>query len=975
MNKFSKSLVALAAAAGLFLARPLDAIAQREFGGKPLSLSQTSQTGSTLRSISAEEQVIDVPLTVNLDDYKESANWESENHGAPLRVGIVLDIDIDFARDAQRVTLADGSVIYKLHLRSEGAVELSPTYKDFFIPEGGKLYTYDPQGLLVRGAYTYETHKRGGYFASANVPGDEIVFEYQPNEKGEMPRIEIEGLIHYFRHTMDLRIGDLEDRSTPAEEINVNCPQGDDWKDQKAGVCQILMGGSICTGNLMNNTKGDFKPLILSAAHCASITENLDISESKFAQWKFTFHYEKPSCTNAQYSQTALTKSVVGCKKPLAFLPLVGMSDGLLLELLDEIPEDYRVYYNGWNRQTGIPSSVVGIHHPAGDAMKISLLGESGTEPSYTTWHEGLNDAGAPKAHFYFSFQEGNTEGGSSGSSLFNQNKLVIGTLTGGGERTQFYGRLDFHWDKFKDKGTSYQMGTFLDPIKQGKERSLAGTFRNDMQPLYPISKVQAMPTKEPGEFVIVWNAPSSAQYAARKYGNENVVYKLYRNGARVPGLEVQESGKSSYFLKDKPKESDFKNGKVSYHVRVVYSGLSENSGIVYFDSDPVAAMAITPITSVTPNVAKATGGTEVTWSAPAFNQEWTKVDYTLGEDNFKYQEVPMPFLRRIDNQQSQQKRCIFVEKWMPGYLPESLDGQGATPLYIKQINFVPAKADQDFGLFVGYNYSLRKDSDHKTVEEKIESTPENVGKWQSVILKKPMKLDLMQTLLVGFTTHNFQTTQRPLVNLFQGSGGDGISKINSPQALYTGYKVYGTNHYQGELLGGALSSTYNYFALKLIVSSDPTPLTEPITEVQYGGSLLAHVPVIKEYVVKKDGQVLETLKPNRFSYLDNNNQTGTGNYTVEVVYHDLFKNVPNQEITKQSETFVYPTEADNTLWVKGGNAISMIEVFSANGVRIRQWMDVRSDVSLDISDLSAGSYIVVLHTDQGKRQQKVTKK
>ena len=106
-------------------------------------------------------------------------------------------------------------------------------------------------------------------------------------------------------------------------------------------------------------------------------------------------------------------------------------SDFMLLELNNSIPDDWDVTYAGWDKSDTNPSFVVGIHHPQGDIMKIcrddsgvikvphSINGGSVAQ----TWE--ITTAGG-------GWEIGVTEGGSSGSSLFDNNGRVIGQLFGG---------------------------------------------------------------------------------------------------------------------------------------------------------------------------------------------------------------------------------------------------------------------------------------------------------------------------------------------------------------------------------------------------------------------------------------------------------------------------------------------------------------------------------------------------------------
>jgi PKD repeat protein len=107
----------------------------------------------------------------------------------------------------------------------------------------------------------------------------------------------------------------------------------------------------------------------------------------------------------------------------------------------------------------------VSIHHPAGDIKKISTF--SGNTVS-TQW------GSATGSHWRVTWTanangHGVTEGGSSGSPLFDNTGNIIGTLTGGGSyctalsAPDQYGKMAFHWT---NNGTTAieQLKPWLDP-------------------------------------------------------------------------------------------------------------------------------------------------------------------------------------------------------------------------------------------------------------------------------------------------------------------------------------------------------------------------------------------------------------------------------------------------------------------------------------------------------------------------------
>ena len=250
---------------------------------------------------------------------------------------------------------------------------------------------------------------------------------------------------------MDLEVGEAGSCM-----INVNCDEGLDWQTEKKGVARMMMylsngsggrGWYLCSGTLVNNTKQDLTPYLLSAHHCYDGTDE----ENDFPRWMFYFHYESPGCESVAPERNY---TVAGCVLRAA-IPLVDGSDGLLLELTQDIPQEWDVYYNGWDRRNSVVSGEgVCIHHPAGDIKKISVFNNY----SSYTWYS--DDNGAEDGHWLLSFirtQNGApaTQGGSSGSPRFTAEHLVTGALTGGHSAclkpygSNYYVKLWFHRDPY----------------------------------------------------------------------------------------------------------------------------------------------------------------------------------------------------------------------------------------------------------------------------------------------------------------------------------------------------------------------------------------------------------------------------------------------------------------------------------------------------------------------------------------------
>lgn len=465
---------------GLFL--PADLYAQISEGGEPASF----QYQNYLRNY---RKVISIPVDFCVEDLKTVDAWRV-SQGAPLKVATFIDTDLDIMESGQHILLPDGKEIQQLHIRAEGATALLLNYNEFYIPEGGRLFIYNTDKSQLIGAFTHQTNPGTKEYATEFITGDEIILEYEVSPSGEKPRIKIKGIGYGYNHLYITKSSTGPGTSSSCM-IGINCEEGDEWQTQKNGVCHTIQkigkDAYICSGALVNNTKEDLKPYILSANHCSEDDSQQPASAEDYNAWIFYFHFEQEGCDRQSKAYPYVT--IVGCKK-VASTPLDGGSDGMLLLLNQQIPEDYNVYYNGWDRSNTGALSGVGIHHPNGDYMKISTF----TNPAKaSTWRGDDNTVGARQAHWNVIFTEtvngrSVTEGGSSGSPLFNQDKLIVGTLTGGSSYcnqpygTNLYGKLFYHWDQYSND-ESGRMNLYLDPIKSGVT-TLKGRYASGNNPV-----------------------------------------------------------------------------------------------------------------------------------------------------------------------------------------------------------------------------------------------------------------------------------------------------------------------------------------------------------------------------------------------------------------------------------------------------------------------------------------------------------
>ncbi|MCB0793292.1 MAG: hypothetical protein KDB88_01025 [Flavobacteriales bacterium] len=385
--------------------------------------------------------------------------------------GRVLPLDIRPDEAGQWTTLANGDRVWRCVVRSMGALAVELFYEDMVLPEGATLHVMDVEGGQVLGAFTSLNNKRSGLFATGQILGEACLIEYfEPRHGAGRGRFTISGVGHAYELPALAKADFCQ--------VDVNCSEGADWQDQRDGVVRISVKQGFqlgwCTGSLVNNTAEDCAPYILTAFHCG-----LNSTTADLAQYKFYFNYQRTNCGTGLASASQL---LTGCMKRADSNDdggNAGGSDFMLLEMNDDPPAAYAPYWNGWEANGAVSGSGVCIHHPSGDEKKISTY-TSQLITSALYW-------GGPQAFWRVVWSatdngHGVTEGGSSGSPLFNSAKRIVGTLTGGtscctvngcnipgsGPTTpDYYGKVSYHWANNPNPPTE-KLKEWLDPLDLG---------------------------------------------------------------------------------------------------------------------------------------------------------------------------------------------------------------------------------------------------------------------------------------------------------------------------------------------------------------------------------------------------------------------------------------------------------------------------------------------------------------------------
>lgn len=481
---------------------PSIAVAQITLGGIPFGLKTENNTSGQLPKVTVTEiPALDVAKT-RLEDTKTPGQ---NRFAAPVKVDIAPE------KNGTWNTLPNGDRLWQCRLRSAGAMGLILIFDRFQLPEGSRLFAYIPDGKHIEGAFTKQSCLPDGQFLIGVLPGESVVLEYfelagTPNGAFQV-HLNRADCVYEREGLAEFDYGD----GLPCN-FNVNCPQGNAWKNEKRGVARIMMnfsnGTGWCTGSLIANTAGTFDPYFLSAHHCQLI----GISPN-FNLWRFDFDYEAPSCPNPTIEPGR--RSVLGCER-VAFR---SETDMLLLRLTP-LPTNYPFYFNGWNKGAGTTQAHgTFIHHPSGDIKKISIDSQQLTIYNANINWGGIYGISQPNSHWRVNPDYGVFQPGSSGCPLFDPQKRIIGQLHGGvidennpcNILASYFGRFNQSWDQGPAADT--RLMEWLDPTAIGNI-----TQNGYVQPIISIyrigGKIQThWGTPMPGVKVVILGPRTDSTY------------------------------------------------------------------------------------------------------------------------------------------------------------------------------------------------------------------------------------------------------------------------------------------------------------------------------------------------------------------------------------------------------------------------------------------------------------------------------
>lgn len=334
-------------------------------------------------------------------------------------------------------------------------------------------------------------------------------------------------------------------------EINVVCPLGNGWENERNSVALGISGNGtgLFSGSLIMNTCATNRPYFLTANHVYEQAPPVrDVTG-----WRFTFQAWSSTCPNPGINSDGVTYN------GSAYRANWAGSDFCLVELNTTPPANSGINYAGWNRNTaGITQTTI-IHHPMGDVMKITRDNDA----PVAVVHPDINNLNC----WRLIVENGNgaTEGGSSGSPYFDQNHRIIAqhygisddqlSLPVCNQFTKYGGRFNVSWTGGGTNST--RLSNWLDPTGTGamttNTTNVASLINTDISISGPIIFCTSATYSVNTTLPVTWSAtpsgivnlpPNGNQVTVSKSASGYVTLKATISSACVPNPKIASFGK-----------------------------------------------------------------------------------------------------------------------------------------------------------------------------------------------------------------------------------------------------------------------------------------------------------------------------------------------------------------------------------------------------------------------------------------------
>ncbi len=388
-----------------------------------------------LMAEAASPAVISIPVSPK--DLEGIDNYECETCGdrsaaRKVRIGVVKPVGLKAVFGKTRRSLPDGGFAWTMALESPSAAGLRVHFTDFHAGPDAEVYIYNMNGEAF-GPYTGNGPGDKNEFWSHTVSGAVAFVQLRQygNSSPDSTRFTIADigflgekfLLPFLKqpHEYDGEISSAMAHCSYNEPCveDASCYSGGAIADAKKAVAYMewVSGPWIysCTGGLIADTdSGTQIPYFLTANHCISKSKDSKALECYF-------QYATSNCGGACNSPVGGVYRTLGAD----IMDSSRDGDHTLMQLWEDPPAGS--VFMGWTTDPmayADGTHLFRISHPSGAPQAYS---------EHVVDSEYIECSGLAIGDFIYSYDvTGSTEGGSSGSPVYNMSGQIVGQLYGG---------------------------------------------------------------------------------------------------------------------------------------------------------------------------------------------------------------------------------------------------------------------------------------------------------------------------------------------------------------------------------------------------------------------------------------------------------------------------------------------------------------------------------------------------------------
>ena len=391
------------------------------------------------------EEIIPFPLDENIPYYMQPEVDFDKVLEQDMANGITIP---RFAvKVEQNYTVKDGlwsqlggMRIWQIGFSASDASSLNFLISDLNLPIKSEMFILSKNGRIIHGPITPDVIFDQVYASDIIESNDAIIVVKCNKDNYNQFSINVNGVCQGIPKPIETR--DWQDADSC--NYDVNCSVGAGWENERDAVALVIKNGTEwCSGSLVNDECQDLRPFFLTAFHCLDLNEDGELSNSEkdLSNYTFRFKYEAsdPKCPGKSTGTQGNWITYSGAVFKAAYFT----SDFVLAELNGSIKGQSQITVAGWDNRNITPTSTTIIHHPIGDAKKITLdfdTAQQSTIKGRQCW--------------WLQVDLGATDHVSSGAPYFNQDKRIIAQHYGVNDANlpvcsranKFGGRFDLSW-------------------------------------------------------------------------------------------------------------------------------------------------------------------------------------------------------------------------------------------------------------------------------------------------------------------------------------------------------------------------------------------------------------------------------------------------------------------------------------------------------------------------------------------------